>query len=200
VAPEDEGHPGDPFALFDAAFARATVNEPFEANAMSLATVDDRGRPSVRVVLLKARDEGGFVFFTNYESRKGRELDGAGVAALCFHWPKAQQQVRAEGRVHRVTAAESDAYFASRPRGSQIGAWASEQSRPLESRATLEARVETIAREHEGGAIPRPPRWGGYRLVPEAIEFWYGRPSRLHDRFRYERGPDGGWSCLRLNP
>jgi pyridoxamine 5'-phosphate oxidase len=193
-------HPGDPFALFTQSFAAAKEREPFEANAMSLATVDARGRPSVRIVLLKGADASGFVFFTNYESRKGKELDSSHFGALCFHWPKGEEQIRIEGLVTRVSTEESDAYFASRPRGSQLGAIASDQSRPLASRLDLEARMLQLESAFEGRHIPRPSHWGGYRLVPDMFEFWYGRKDRLHDRFRYELAKDGSWGCTRLNP
>ncbi|NUP09396.1 MAG: pyridoxamine 5'-phosphate oxidase [Polyangiaceae bacterium] len=192
-------HPGDPIHLFNEAFARARTTEPFDATAMTLATVDERGMPSARVVLLKGVDEGGFVFFTNYDSRKARELDGQRVAALCVHWPTAEEQVRIEGTVTRVSAEESDAYFATRPRRSQLGAWASDQSRPVESREVLEARLRELEIRFEGNTIPRPPHWGGYRVTPSVIEFWYGRPNRLHDRIRYERA-GGSWTHTRLYP
>lgn len=198
-------HPGDPMALFAEAFDRARDREPFDATAMSLGTVDEEGRPSVRVVLLKGADARGFVFYTNYESRKGGELDAQKRAAIAFYWPKGDEQVRAECRVERVSAEESDAYFATRARASQVGAWASSQSRPLDSREALEARVREIEARYEGAAIPRPPHWGGYLLVPHAIEFWYGRASRLHDRYRYTRDPalalgPQAWRFERLFP
>jgi len=180
-------HPGDPFAIFAAAFARAVANEPFEANAMTLATVGATGAPSARVVLLKGADARGFVFYTNYDSRKGRELDARPVAALMLHWKQAEEQVRVEGDVERVSAGESDAYFRTRPRESQIGAWASLQSETLGSRAALEARFDELSRRFADGEVPRPPHWGGYRVVPARIEFWYGRASRLHERHVYER-------------
>jgi len=198
-------HPGDPLQIAIEALRAAHERETFDATAMSLATVDERGAPSVRMVLLKGLDARGFVFFTNFASRKARELDAQGVAALCIHWPKGEQQIRAEGKVARVSDEESDAYFATRDRLSQIGAWASEQSRPLPERAELERRVEQTGARFDGTTVPRPEGWGGYRLVPGAIEFWYGRPNRLHERHRYERndgGPAGwgAWSCAMLYP
>lgn len=192
-------HPGDPMALFREAFERAKAREPFEANAMSLATVDAEGRPSVRMVLLKEADQRGFVFFTNYGSRKARELDGQGVAALCLHWPKGEEQVRVEGEVERVSDEESDAYFATRHPESQLGAWASRQSEALDERATLEARVEAMRTRFAGAAVPRPPHWGGYRVVPRRIELWQGKPSRLHERHVYERDGEA-WSYRLLYP
>lgn len=199
------GHPGDPLHIFAGALLVARQREMFDPTAMSLATVDERGAPSVRMVLLKGVDARGFVFFTNFGSRKARELDGQCVAALCIHWPTGEEQVRAEGSVARIAEEESDAYFATRDRMSQIGAWASEQSRPLADRAELVRRVEEIEARFTGQPVPRPEGWGGYRLAPKAIEFWYGRPSRLHERHRYERsdpaasGP-GAWSAAMLYP
>jgi pyridoxamine 5'-phosphate oxidase len=181
-------HPGDPFAIFAAAFARAVATEPFEPNAMTLATVDAAGAPSARVVLLKGVDARGFVFYTNYESRKGRELEARPVAALMLHWKQAQEQVRIEGGVERVSVEESDAYFRTRPRQSQIGAWASLQSETLATRADLEARFAELTARFDGADVPRPPSWGGYRVVPLCVEFWYGRENRLHERYVYERG------------
>ena len=184
-------HPGDPLTLFGQAFTRAQERELFEANAMSLATVDGAGRPSVRIVLLKGIDERGLSFFTNRESRKGQELDAQKVAALCFHWPKGEEQVRFEGTIERVTDDESDAYFATRHPRSQAGAWASQQSRPLTDRAAFEAAVDELLEKHGSEPIARPPHWGGYRLVPLRCEFWYGRPNRLHERHVYERDAEG---------
>jgi len=188
----------DPIARFLAAFERAKAIEPHDASAMTLATADARGRPSARVVLLKGADARGFTFFTNFGSRKARELDDNPFAALCVHWPASLSQVRAEGRVARVDEGEADAYFATRPRESQLGAWASRQSAPLASREELEARAREIEARYPD-AVPRPPFWGGYRLAPDRIEFWYAGPARLHDRFLYTRAGDG-WTTTRLNP
>lgn len=171
-----------------------------EPNAMTLSTVGGDGRPSSRIVLIKDFDHRGIVWYTNYESRKGRELETHPWAALQFHWVELERVVRIEGRVGRVEAAQSDAYFASRPLSSRIGAWASEQSRPLASRANLVARAAEYGLKF-GLQPPRPPHWGGYRLVPDYWEFWQGRPSRLHDRITYRRNPDGnGWRLQRLAP
>ncbi len=189
----------DPLARFAHVFRLAAEAEPEWFNAASLATVGDDGRPTVRVVLVKAFDEQGFVFYTNTHSRKGRELASRPAAALCFHWPALQEQVRIEGDARPVSQAEADAYFATRPRGSQIGAWASKQSEPLDSRRQLEERVARFEREFAGRPVPRPPHWSGYRLVPDHIEFWIGLPSRLHDRTLYSR-TSGGWSRTLLAP
>lgn len=176
--------------------AGAGVPEP---TAMSLATVMADGRPASRMVLLKGADARGLVFFTHYTSRKGRELDGNPAVAACFFWPQLARQVRVEGRVSRVSAEESDAYFASRPYGSRIGAHVSEQSETLADRATLEARFAALSARFPEGAVPRPPHWGGYLVTPSAMEFWQGRESRLHDRIVYERG-GAGWTRRRLWP
>jgi pyridoxamine 5'-phosphate oxidase len=189
----------DPIARVQALFEKAKAVEPHDATAMTLATADARGRPSARVVLLKGVDARGFVFFTNRESRKGRELAENPFAALAILWPASQQQVRAEGRIELTSDAESDAYFATRPRESQLGAWASQQSAPLASREALEARAAELAARFPG-PVPRPPHWGGYRLVPEVIELWFAGAGRLHDRFQYRRAEDGGWVMQRLNP
>lgn len=167
-------------------------------NAMTLATIDERGRPAARIVLLKEIDDGGFVFYTNYDSRKGRDLTAHPVAALVFYWEPLHRQLRVEGTIERVTAEESDAYFASRPRGSQLGAVASPQSQPLATRTELEQRVAELASQHPD-AVPRPAFWGGYRVVPDMIELWQGQPSRLHDRVRYRR-VHGAWQRDRLAP
>ena len=188
----------DPFEQFAAWFAEIEASELPEPNAMVLATVDTAGRPSVRHLLAKAVDS-GFVFYTNYESRKGVELAANANAAIVFAWSPFSRQVIAEGRVERLDAAASDAYFARRPRSSQLSAWASAQSRVLEDRAALEAEVDAAAARFHGRDVPRPAHWGGYRLTPDRIEFWQGRPNRLHDRIVYE--PDGdGWKRRRLNP
>ncbi len=193
-------HPGDPLDLFRAAFTAALAREPFDASAMSLATVDEEGRPSSRIVLLKGADDRGFCFFTNYESRKGRQLAARPVAALAILWPKGEEQVRVEGDVERLSAEESDAYFRTRPRAAQIGAWASAQSSEIPSREALEARVAEVAARYEGLDVPRPPHWGGLRVVPSLVEFWYGRPSRLHERHVYRREPGGGFRHALLSP
>jgi pyridoxamine 5'-phosphate oxidase len=194
----------DPFARFKAIFDEAmrTPRDILpEPNAFALGTVDAAGQPSVRIVLLKGVDERGFVFYTNYESRKGQELLATKRAALCFHWPLMDVQVRVEGDVVTVSDAEADAYFATRGRGSQIGAWASIQSRPVENPGDLEARVLEVERRFEGVAVPRPPHWSGFRVVPRMIEFWKGMPSRLHAREVYRRAtPVSPWTVERLYP
>ena len=172
----------DPFALFTEWFAEAEKSEPNDPNAMSLATVDETGMPNVRMVLLKGFDEQGFVFYTNFESQKGREILGAGKAALCFHWKSLRRAVRVRGVATPVSDAEADAYFDSRPRDSRIGAWASQQSRPLESRFALEKQVALYAAKYAVGHVPRPPYWSGFRIVPTYVEFWQDKPFRLHDR------------------
>lgn len=189
----------DPIRQFEAWFKQALDARLPEPNTMALATVDARGYPSVRIVLIKAVDERGFVFFTNYESRKGQDLTANPHASLLFYWIELERQVRIEGTVVKTSAEESDAYFNSRPLGSRIGAWASDQSRPLERRALLEMREKSFS-ERFGENPPRPPHWGGYRLVPETIEFWQGRPSRLHDRILYTRQGTGAWRTSRLSP
>jgi len=191
---EVAGMPLDQFARW---FDQALAAEVAEPNAMTLATVGTDGHPSARIVLLKGYDAQGFVFYSNYASRKGQELSEHPWASLLFFWQPLERQVRIEGRVERVSAAESDAYYHSRPLGSRIGAWASQQSQPV-SRAELEAREAEFSARF-GDAPPRPEHWGGYRLRPERVEFWQGRPSRLHDRLCYERQGDG-WQITRLSP
>jgi pyridoxamine 5'-phosphate oxidase len=189
----------DPLEQFRAWFGEAgTALEVPEAMALATATAD--AAPSVRMVLLKGFDERGLVFYSHYTSRKGRELEANPQAALLFHWSPLGRQVRVEGRVERVDGEQSDAYFATRPRGAQLGAVASRQSEPLESRSELSERVDELERDLDGGPVPRPPTWGGFLLVPEAWEFWQHRSSRLHDRFRYERDPSGDWRLERLFP
>jgi pyridoxamine 5'-phosphate oxidase len=188
----------DPITEFQNAAERARAHQVDTAPS-TLATVDSAGRPAARIVLLKDVDRRGFVFFTNYESSKGLELAANPNAAICCHWITLDEQIRIEGRVEKVTAEESDEYFASRPRGSQLGAWASDQSRPLPSRETLEEKYRETERRYEGTDVPRPLFWGGYRLIPRRVEFWYGRPDRLHDRVVYERDGDG-WRIERLYP
>jgi pyridoxamine 5'-phosphate oxidase len=197
----------DPFALFEGWFADATRHEPNDPNAMALATVDPSGLPNVRMVLLKGLDvaargsDRGFVFYTNYESAKGRELLSAGKAAVCFHWKSLRRQVRVRGTVAPVAAEEADAYFASRARGSRLGAWASAQSRALESRFALEKAVALVTARYPIGEIPRPPHWSGFRLTPLEIEFWHDRPFRLHDRVVFRRdAPEQSWDRKRLYP
>jgi pyridoxamine 5'-phosphate oxidase len=194
----DEIADPEPLAPFRRWFAEAEVHER-DATAMALATATREGCPALRFVLLKGFDEHGFVFYTNTESRKAEELAANPRAALCFFWPSLRRQVRIEGAALAVTAAEADAYFATRPRDSQLGAWASAQSRPLDSRARLESRAEELARRFAGRAVERPPFWSGFRVVPERIEFWQERPFRLHDRWLYSREGET-WRRQRLYP
>jgi pyridoxamine 5'-phosphate oxidase len=190
----------DPIALFAEWYARASsvagIDKP---HAMTLAT-EAGSRPSARIVLLSSFDERGFVFHTNYESRKGRELEANARVALVFWWDPLGYQVRIEGTARKTAPAESDAYFARRPRGSQLGAWASDQSRVIPEYAVLETRMQALEREYAGRPVPRPPHWGGYRVTPEVIEFWEHRDNRLHERVRYVRGPAGAWRVERLAP
>jgi pyridoxamine 5'-phosphate oxidase len=189
----------DPIALFAQWLAEAEAAEPNDANAMALATADAEGQPSVRMVLLKGHDERGFTFYTNQDSRKGNELEANPVAAILFHWKSLRRQVRAEGSVESVTHEEADVYFATRSRDSQLGAWASDQSRTLASREIFEARYEDMRARFEGEEVPRPPRWSGYRLVPSCIEFWTDRPHRLHER-RLFTATASGWDEELLYP
>lgn len=191
----------EPFDLFERWFADASKSEPNDPNAMALATVDPDGLPDVRMVLMKGFDRDGFVFYTNLESAKGRELAGNPKAAIVFHWKSLTRQVRVRGPVENVTSTEADEYFHSRPRDSRIGAWASQQSRPLESRFALEKAVAVNAAKYAIGVVPRPPHWSGFRIKPVQIEFWHDRPFRLHDRVVFRRAiPNGSWTKERLYP
>ncbi|MBB6012177.1 pyridoxamine 5'-phosphate oxidase [Aquamicrobium lusatiense] len=191
----------EPFHLFAQWLDDASASEINDPNAVAVATVDEEGLPDVRMVLLKGFDERGFTFYTNFESAKGREILGSMKAAMCFHWKSLRRQVRVRGPVEIVSDAEADEYYASRPRGSRIGAWASKQSRPLESRFALEKAVAEYTARHAVGSIPRPSHWSGFRILPKTIEFWHDRPFRLHDRVVFSRQPDGtGWQTTRLYP
>jgi pyridoxamine 5'-phosphate oxidase len=189
----------DPLALFDQWYAEARESEPNDAEAMTLATADADGQPSARIVLLKGHGPDGFVFYTNEQSAKGDQLLASPKAALLFHWKSLRRQLRIEGRVNRVPDAEADAYFATRGRDSQLGAWASDQSRPLDSRAAFEQRFEEMKTRFEGHDVPRPPHWRGYRVIPDQIEFWTDRPHRLHERRLFVRAGDH-WSEGLLYP
>ena len=194
------GNAVDPLGLVRAWFEEADAEGLFEPDAMALATASPDGMPSVRIVLLKGIDERGLRFFTNYGSRKGRELEANPRAAVTIHWATMHRAVRAEGPVERLTAEESDAYFASRGRESRLGAWASRQGTPIPDRSVLEAAFADADERYPGEQVPRPDYWGGYRLVPDAIELWQGRPNRLHDREHFLRADDGGWRSERLSP
>lgn len=190
----------DPYRQFDRWFQEALKAEVLEPNAMTLATADAQGRPSARIVLLKSVDPAGFVFFTNYQSSKGQQLATNPQAALVFFWKELERQVRIEGRVEQVSRAESERYFQSRPRGSQIGAAASNQSQVVADRTLLETRFQELESHYDGQEIPTPSHWGGYRLAPDLLEFWQGRRNRLHDRLRYRLLNTDGWSIERLEP
>jgi pyridoxamine 5'-phosphate oxidase len=195
----ESGADADPVEQFRKWFEEALAADLHEPNAMTLATATSGGRPSARIVLLKGFDERGFVFYTNYEGRKARELEDNPYCALVFYWGELERQVRVEGRASRIPKEESDAYFDSRPRGSRLGAWVSEQSRTIESREALEDRLRELEERYEGAEIPRPPFWGGYRVEPDSVEFWQGRENRLHDRLIYRRS-ERGWKIERLQP
>ena len=192
--------PTDPFQLFDEWLTEARESEINDPEAMALATADEGGQPSVRTVLLKGHGPGGFIFYTNQESAKGEQIAANPRVALLFHWKTLRRQVRIEGPVEPASGAEADAYFATRARDSQLGAWASDQSRPLDSRPTFEARFEQMKRRFDGQDVPRPPHWGGYRVIPERIEFWTSREHRLHERRLFQVQDDGSWSEGLLYP
>ncbi len=193
--------PAKPLLVFNEWLAAAEEKEINDPNAVAVATVDADGLPNLRMVLLKGHDERGFVFYTNFDSTKGRELLAHPKAALCFHWKSLQRQIRIRGAIEQVSDAEADAYFASRARGSRIGAWASQQSRPVADRATLEQSVEDMTQKFEGQDVPRPPHWSGWRLVPQQIEFWEDGAYRLHNRVVYERATaQQDWQVKRLYP
>jgi len=194
-----DAHP-NPFEQFTLWFDQALAAKLPEPNAMTLATATPDGKPSARMVLLKGYDERGFVFYTNYKSRKGQQLLANPWGAIAFWWTQLERQVRIEGQIEQVSAEESDAYFYSRPQDSQLGAWASEQSQVIDSHEVLEQRLQQLKKEYENKTIPRPPHWGGFRLIPVAMEFWQGRPSRLHDRLLYQRTEKGSWMIQRLSP
>jgi pyridoxamine 5'-phosphate oxidase len=196
---EMDVHP-NPFEQFKTWFDQAVAAQLPEPNAMTIATVTSDGKPSARIVLLKDYDERGFVFYTNYKSHKGQQLVENPWGAIAFWWTELERQVRIEGCVEKVSPAESDAYFHSRPIGSQLGAWASNQSQVIESREVLEQQLQKLKEEYDNKEVPRPPHWGGFRVIPNEIEFWQGRPSRLHDRLLYQRSEDGSWKIQRLSP
>ncbi len=190
----------NPFGQFKVWFEQARNAQLPEPNAMTIATASLDGKPSARMVLLKDYDQRGFVFYTNYDSDKGQQLLTNPWGAIAFWWAQLERQVRITGRVEQVSEAEADQYFKSRPKGSQLGAWASNQSQIIPNREVLEQRLQQLKDEYENKAVMRPPHWGGFRVIPDQIEFWQGRPSRLHDRILYQRGEDGGWFLQRLSP
>lgn len=196
---ETDAH-SNPFEQFKAWFDQALAAQLPEPNAMTIATATSDGKPSARMVLLKDYDERGFVFFSNYESHKGQQLEENPWGAIVFWWAELERQVRIEGPVEKTSPPESDIYFHSRPQGSQLGAWVSNQSQVIDSREVLEQRLQQLKQEYENKEIPRPPHWGGFRVIPTEIEFWQGRPSRLHDRLLYRRRDDGSWRIQRLSP
>jgi len=197
---DETGADPNPFRQFDAWFTDAHAANIPDPNAMTVATATPDGQPAARIVLLRGYDERGFVFYTNYESRKGQELAENPVAAIVFFWPALERQIRITGAVVQASRDETDRYFRGRPRGSRLGAWASPQSAVIAGRAEIEDRLRGLEQQYPGDDIPAPPHWGGYRVAPDAFEFWQGRPSRLHDRLRYTRQPDGSWRIDRLAP
>lgn len=194
-----QAHP-NPFEQFTIWYNQAIAAKLPEANGMTLATATSDGKPSARIVLLKAYNEQGFVFYTNYQSQKGQQLAANPWGAIVFWWSQLERQVRIEGKIEKVSAQESDEYFQTRPQESQLGAWVSEQSQIIESREILDQRLQQLKKDYEHKTIPRPPDWGGFRLIPVSIEFWQGRPSRLHDRLLYQRNEDNNWVIQRLSP
>jgi pyridoxamine 5'-phosphate oxidase len=197
---DESGVDRDPIRQFHRWFDEALEAQLPEPHAMTLATASADGIPSARIVLLRGADSSGFSFFTNYDSRKGRDIEANPRAALVFHWHDLERQIRIEGSVEKVSEGESDDYFQSRPHGSKVGAWASPQSLVIPNRAALERKFQEVEQRFPDGKIPRPPHWGGYRVIPESIEFWQGRASRLHDRVLYRKQADGGWTIERLSP
>ncbi|MBU3744285.1 MAG: pyridoxamine 5'-phosphate oxidase [Sediminibacterium sp.] len=197
---DESGVAANPIDQFTIWWKEAVSSDIDEVNAMTLATVGADGAPSARIVLLKGYDANGFIFFTNYESKKGQDVEKHPVAALVFFWKELERQVRISGSVEKVSAEESDAYFQSRPEGSRLGAWASPQSKVISSRKVIEAQLESLQETYQQQPIPRPPHWGGYRVVPHTIEFWQGRSSRLHDRIQYKKDALGNWIISRLAP
>lgn len=189
-----------PFQQFKIWFEQALAAQLPEPNAMTIATATPNGKPDARIVLLKDYDQRGFVFYTNYESNKGQQLVENPWGAIAFWWAELERQVRIVGRVEKVCATESDQYFQSRPKGSQLGAWVSNQSQVIDSREVLEQRLQQLKEKYENQEVPRPPHWGGFRVIPDEMEFWQGRPSRLHDRLLYRRSEDGSWVIQRLSP
>ena len=196
----EKNSPRNPLALFQKWFKEALKAQALDANAVAVATVSPSGKPSSRMVLLKGLDQQGFVFFTNYQSQKGKDMTRRPVASLLFFWPQLSRQVRVDGRVAKISSRESEVYFRTRPRGAQLSAWASDQSEAVPNREFLENRMKALEEKYKGRTVPRPPHWGGFRLSPSSVEFWQGRVNRLHDRLRYQRKSKGGWRRERLAP